>query len=117
MGKLSTNINEATNAIPGLITELQKVRAEAEAIVGLQERGARALPTGGSPLTVSGSTGGGGGGGLDRLGDSGVIGLLLGALAAGGATGGGSGRERFQPLPPSLRGATFARSLALGQFR
>ncbi|MDH3227775.1 MAG: hypothetical protein OEM67_11910 [Thermoleophilia bacterium] len=116
MGKLSTNINEATNAIPGLITELQKVRAEAEAIVGLQERGARALPSGQAALTVSGSTGGGGGGGLDRLGDSGVIGLLLGALATGGASG-GSGRERFQPLPPSLRGATFARSLALGQFR
>ena len=117
MGHLANTIAGGTQELKAFTGELNRVRQEAEAIVGLQERGARALPAAGDPFaTVGRSEGGGGGGGFAGGSNAGVIGLLLGAIQQLG-TGNQPGPPGFQPGPPTLRGATFARSLALGQFR
>ena len=118
MGHLANTIAGGTQELKALITELRQVRQEAEAIVVLQERGARALPAASEPLLVGRTEGVGGGGGFGGGGaNAGVIGLLLGAIQQLGS-GNQPGPPGFQPAPPTLRGATFGRrTFQLGQFR
>ena len=121
MGALLQNAKELTaeyRAQLGLIQEALEITGQ---IVGLQGQGidkVLALPEAREPLRVGGRPGEGGAGGrggFQDFGNEGVIGLLLGALQLLG-TGNQAGPLGFQPGPPVLRGGSFARSLALGQF-
>lgn len=113
---------QATNdALRERVRLLRDVREQTEGIVGLQERGvqqAQEVARASREIAdaVGRSEGSVGGGSIDDL-MAGVIGLLVGASSAGGGGGGGGREPGFRPGAPSLRGASFARSLALGQFR
>lgn len=118
MGALLDNAKELTAEYEAQNLALQQAEEITGRIVGLQGQGIQQvleLPEESDPLRVGRSEGGvGGTGGFERFGESGVIGLLLGAIQILG-TGNQAGPPGFEPGPPILTGATFARSLALSQ--
>lgn len=118
--RTAQRVKETTAALRDQVSVLKEVREQTAGIVGFQERGVQqALEVARASREIAAAVGrnegGGGGGGIDLL-ATGVIGALVAAVSSGGGGHAGAG-PGFRPGAPSLRGASFARSLALGQFR
>lgn len=104
---------ELRNAMRGLADETERiVRAQH---TGQQQAQAQAQAEAEAALVGRREGGGDASGGfLDQQAADAIIGLLVGAISSGGG-GHASPGPGFQPGPPVLRGASFARSLALSQ--
>lgn len=113
-------VQETNEVLRNQVGLLRQVREQTEGIVGLQERGVQqARDVARASREIAGTIGrneGVAGGSFQDFGNLGAIGLLVAAISSGGGGHAGAG-PGFQPGAPSLRGASFARSLALGQFR